>query len=155
MVLLGWVSSFSTSNVLFRSPVFRAMLESKMVEGYDGIIMIQDATAEVVKQLLQFMYCGKTEKEFKDYQALMIVADKYQVEDLKKHCSSEILKMIKPENAIEIGLFGVTYNCQELVQGSANYISKYPTRRLTEDWKKQIENSPKMMLAIIEAFKNK
>ena len=123
-----------------------------MVEGYDGIIMIQDATAEVVKQLLQFMYCGKTEKEFKDYQALMIVADKYQVEDLKKHCTSKILKMIKPENAIEFGLFGETHNCSVLVQGSANYISKNTNKILTGDWKKRMEKFPQMMLALIEAF---
>ena len=37
-----------------RSPVFRAMLESEMVEGRDNIIKIQDATAEVMKQLGSF-----------------------------------------------------------------------------------------------------
>ena len=126
-----------------------------MIEGNDGIIKVQDATAEVMKQLLQFIYCGKIEKEFNDYQALMIVADKYLVEDLKRLCSSEILKMIKPANAIEIGLFGETYNCRELVQGSAKYISKNSAKILTGEWKKEMEKFPQMMLTLIEAMKKR
>ena len=127
-----------------------------MVEGRVNIIKIQNATAEVLKQLLRFIYCCETEDEFKDYRALMIIADKYQVEDLKKHCSSKILEKINPKNAIEIGQFGETHNCQELVQGIAKYIVRLnPSNRskvLSGDWKNRMEKFPKMTFALIEHF---
>ena len=73
-----------------RSPVFRAMLQSEMSECVTGKIQIDDANKDVFKEMLRYMYCAKVDENFTQFKALLILADKYQVDELIKYCGTKL-----------------------------------------------------------------
>ena len=66
-------------NAFARSPVFRAMLSSDMRERQAGIIRIDDAGLDVVRQMLRYMYTAKIQQGFNRIKELLVLANKYQV----------------------------------------------------------------------------
>ena len=67
-----------------RSPVFRAMFESDMIESRTGRVQIVDVEPEIFRQLLQFLYTGMLDKPVS--KELGDAAEKYQVETLTSLC---------------------------------------------------------------------
>ena len=63
----------------FRSPVFKSMLTSDMVEGQTGVVEIEDIEAETMEKLLEFFYSGKIEDMGDQLYRLFYAADKYEV----------------------------------------------------------------------------
>ena len=62
-----------------RSPVFKAMFQSEMSESINKEVKIDDVEADVLKEMLRFMYSAKVDESFIKFQELLIVADKYQI----------------------------------------------------------------------------
>ena len=115
-------------NVLFlslsRSPVFRAMLDAGMEEGQKGRVKVEDAEPVILKELLQYVYTNKLGADFKDFKKLMILADKYQLEELVDYTSNKILEGLTKNNALGLAIFGETYNSTILLNGCAKLIQE-------------------------------
>ena len=145
-------------NVLFlslsRSPVFRAMLDSGMTEGQNGRVKVEDAELVTLRVLLQYLYTGRIGPDFKDYRELLILANKYQVEDLMEETSSKILESLTEDNALELGMFGEMYNSTVLLQASAKFIQENASKDILPDgWDLQLRGSPRLLLAIVAALR--
>ena len=67
-----------------RSPVFRAMLSTDMIESRNGYVTIEDADPEIFRQFLYFVYTGQLDGPASP--ELGIVADKYDVKNLSDIC---------------------------------------------------------------------
>ena len=63
-----------------RSPVFGAMFEHEMEERKNGRVQILDVESDVFKEMLQFIYTGKTTKLKEMAPELLAAADKVRVE---------------------------------------------------------------------------
>jgi len=137
-----------------RSPVFQAMLGSDMVEKLKGVITIEDASVEVVKQMMRYMYTAKIEHDFDRIKELLVLANKYQVLELVNYCSSRIFESLSEDNALEIGMFGEMHNSEVLINRCAKYICYDMTDSLAEDWMDKIQESPKLMLQIIKNLRD-
>ena len=139
-----------------RSPVFSAMLESGMLEEQKGRVKIEDAEVVILKELLRYLYTGKIGPDFREYKELMILANKYDVEDLMDDAGSKILETLTEENALELGIFGETHNSNVLLNASAKIIQENPSvETLPDGWDQQLEGCPRLMVAIIGALKKK
>lgn len=137
-----------------RSPVFRAMLGSEMVEKLEGVIKIEDASVEVVRQMMRYMYTAKVEHGFNRIKELLVLANRYQVMELVNYCSSRIFESLTEDNALEIGMFGEMHNSEILINRCAKYICYDMTDSLAEDWAVKIQESPKLMLQIIKNLRD-
>jgi len=137
-----------------RSPVFRAMLSSDMRERHAGIIRIDDAGLDVVRQMLRYMYTAKIQQGFNRIKELLVLANKYQVLELVNFCSSRIFESLSEDNALEIGMFGEMHNSEVLINRCAKYICYDMTDSLAEDWMDRIKESPKLMLQIIKNLRD-
>lgn len=62
-----------------RSAVFAAMFEHDMVESMLNRVVITDIDHEVLKEMLNFMYTGKTPNLNKMAQGLLAAADKVKL----------------------------------------------------------------------------
>lgn len=62
-----------------RSPVFGAMFEHEMEERKNGKVQILDVESDVFKEMLQFIYTGRTEKLKEMAPELLATADKVSV----------------------------------------------------------------------------
>merc|ERR1719429_456087 len=137
-----------------RSPVFRAMLQSDMVERQNGVIMIEDAGVEEVEQMIRYMYTAKIDHQYSKVKELLVLANKYQVLELVNYCSSRIFESLTEDNALEIGMFGEMHNSEVLINRCAKYICYDMTDSLNEDWMDRIAESPKLMLEIIKNLRD-
>jgi len=140
--------------LMARSPVFQAMLGSDMVEKSQGMIKIEDADMEVVRQMVRYMYTAKVEHDFSRIKELLVLANKYQVLELVNFCSSRIFESLSEDNALEIGMFGEMHNSEVLINRCAKFICYDMTDSLAEDWMDRIAESPKLMLEIIKNLRD-
>lgn len=138
----------------FRSPVFHAMLKAEMVEKLAGVVKIDDASVDVVKQMIRYMYTAKIDHQYSKVKELLVLANKYQVLELVNYCSSKIFEALSEDNALEIGMFGETHNSDILINRCAKYICYDITDSLSQDWMEKIKESPKLMLQIIKNLRD-
>ncbi len=104
-------------NILaIRSSVFAAMFEHDRKECKTGRVTIQDIHPKVFKQLLQFIYSGRTCELLTENtaQSLCVAADKYDIEDLKEECVDFLLSCIRMDNAIKLMVWAHLYSIKEL-----------------------------------------
>ena len=69
--------------VTARSSVFRAMLDTEMLESARREIVIPDIDSGTVKEMIRFIYSGELSDSQLDLQAIWHAADKYDVNGLK------------------------------------------------------------------------
>ena len=72
-----------------RSTHFSNMFESGMVESQSRKVVITDTDIGVFEQFLHFLYTGSVEP-FTDFQALLVIADKYQIDSLINLCETKV-----------------------------------------------------------------
>ena len=91
-----------------RSPVFMAMFQSNMKEKETKKVSIDDFKAEVVSEMLNFIYTGNvsTKDIGKIATELLAAADKYQLDLLKKLCEERLCSTLKVTNCVEYLVFG-------------------------------------------------
>mmetsp|Transcript_91096 Transcript_91096/g.253647 ORF Transcript_91096/g.253647 Transcript_91096/m.253647 type:complete len:286 (+) Transcript_91096:72-929(+) len=88
--------------VLSLSPVFQRMFESNMREGLENCINITDAEPHIVKLFLQFIYIGTIPIKHEDLVPLMVLADKYEMEDLCQMTATRVVEQIDENNVIDV-----------------------------------------------------
>ena len=81
---------------------------------------------------------------------MLVLANKYELEDLIKYCGTKVLKSLNTENALEIGTFAELHNAEDLLQQCVKFIIMNKIDSLKKNWKDQLKGSPKMMLEIIQ-----
>ena len=134
-----------------RSPVFEAMLmKNDMKEKKNSEIKINDIEKNVLKAMIKYMYKIEVDKQFQKFRELLIVADKYQVDGLKLFCSEKFIEKLNNKNVFDLAIFAETNNATHLLDESVKFIVNNLPKRLIQDWKEKLKNSPKIMQMIIE-----
>ena len=105
-----------------QSKVFKAMFANDMIEKHDNQCIIEDIECDVFKEFLSFIYRGKSSKMESMAEPLLIIADKYEILDLKDICEDSIFSDITTENAIQIVLFADKYNASKLLHKTIDFI---------------------------------
>ena len=134
---------------LLRSLVFKAMMELDQ----PAEISVEDTEPDILRQLLKYLYVGKVEQNFSDYEKLIVLANKYEVVELLDHISLKLLGTLNQENALELANLGEIHNLTVLLNASANFFLK--TKSIPDVLKQEMTKYPKLMLAIIRAARQK
>ena len=135
-----------------RSPVFRAMLQSQMLESTKGEVRIEDADKDVLKEMLSYVYKIEVNANFTKFKELLVLADKYQIDDLVRYCEERIIETLTYENAFKIGILAETHNAPGLLDECIKCILDNVPHSLEEDWMETIKESPKMKNKIINCL---
>ena len=106
-----------------RSNVFAKTLQTDMKERREGRIHIERASMVDVKQLVDYMYSGKLDTSHARLKELLVLADRFEVLQLVQLCSSKLSESLDKNNALELGIFGDSYNSKTLVEMCAHYIA--------------------------------
>ena len=83
------------------SPVFSAMFSHQMKENNENEVWINDIDYDIVYELARFIYFGKVNQMDQCTDQLLIVANKYQMENLKMICSFMLTKKLTLRNCID------------------------------------------------------
>ena len=108
-----------------KSDVFKAMFTNDMSEAETGIVKIDDIDAEVIEEMLNYIYTGKTEKMSELSQELFQVANKYAIFDLREECEEYFAFDLNFENAVEILDLASVYEFESLRNNVMKFISTY------------------------------
>ncbi|XP_031498148.1 BTB/POZ domain-containing protein At3g56230-like isoform X2 [Nymphaea colorata] len=88
-----------------RSPIFKAMFEADECKASSPYtITLPELKSEELDCLLEFLYSGSLPKDqlANHAHALLIAADKYEVQYLARCCEAQILQTLSTSNALEI-----------------------------------------------------
>ncbi|XP_065199985.1 speckle-type POZ protein B-like [Planococcus citri] len=84
-----------------RSPVFAAMLKHNMKEQNQNCLKITDMDRSVFKEMLRYIYTGKSSKLNEMAFDLLPAADKYDLKGLKIKCERHLVNKLSVENAAD------------------------------------------------------
>ncbi|GIY31811.1 TD and POZ domain-containing protein 4 [Caerostris extrusa] len=127
-----------------RSPVFRAMFTSDMMEKIKDCVDIPDMEADTMHRLLVYVYTNKLEdNQWKNVTDLYEAADKYEIISLKDECSSVLKISLCPANACAILILADLHSDADLKTFVQEYILRNSKAIIcSNEW----ENMIKIML---------
>ena len=138
-----------------RSCVLKTMLSSDGSEQREMEIEIVDFDAEVIFQMLQFIYTGKLDDPFYDAEdidmatELLRAADKYELDSMKALCEKKLASFLYVENCLRVLILADSYQAFELKKDALEVIIR--NRKVvfkSEDWEKCVKNHPKLAVEI-------
>lgn len=108
-----------------KSPVFLKMFFIDMLENKKNEVFFPDVDYKVMKIIVNFMYNRGTKSIAYHIFDVLIVADKYEISDLKKYCEMEVAKGLTKNIIADILIFADRYNAVLLKQKSIQFIQSY------------------------------
>ena len=108
-----------------RSPVFRAMLSSGMVECTLNQIVMSDFRCNVVREFVRFLYtdtCCDTSMLMQHARSLLALAHKYEVKGLVHECERYLVGTLSADNAVELLQLADKYESKELKGRALQFI---------------------------------
>jgi hypothetical protein len=132
-----------------RRDVFAAMFKTDMKEAKTGKVVIKDIQPEIFKELLHFIYSGRTKDSLTEEtaQPLIIAADKYDIKSLKKEGVRYLLTQIRADNAIELLIWGHLHSAEKLKNAALNFVAEnFKTIFETDEWRELTEKYPELCL---------
>lgn len=90
--------------LMCRSPKFKAMLTSGMLEGESARLELHDVDSSLIDKLLKWIYTGSVimPNEVEKVCELLLLADEYFLPDLKVRCEEDLISKLNPENVVQI-----------------------------------------------------
>jgi len=88
--MFAFCANFTFILVAARSTVFRAMFSTSMLEAKENTVEINDFEEDVVKSMLEYIYTGETSDLSERAAELMQIAEKYDLDGLKRDCEHAI-----------------------------------------------------------------
>lgn len=105
-----------------RSKVFRAMFEHNMEANKENSTAMTDISAEVLKELLRYIYTDQVENLEKVAKDLMIASDLYGVVQCKIMCEKVICNALTVDNALDLLVIADYHNAQYLKEETIRFI---------------------------------
>ncbi|CAL8132025.1 unnamed protein product [Orchesella dallaii] len=124
-----------------RSPVFAKMFITKMRESKENSVVIKDFENEIVMGMLEWMYTGQTRLLNKKAADLLQIAEKYDLEGLKKDCENILVGKLSVINAAKLLVLGHLHHAPYLKRRALDLtISKMDEVVKTAGFKEVAEN---------------
>ncbi|CAF0759701.1 unnamed protein product [Rotaria sordida] len=109
-----------------RSKVFQAMFEHKMLENERSRVEIEDIDADIMFEILRFIYTGKAHNLDTLADALLPAADKYCLERLKVQCEDTLCTTIDRDNVADTLILADLHSAMQLRQQAIDFINAHP-----------------------------
>ena len=113
------------------SPMLRAMLVSDMAEVAKQEIRLDHINLDIIKIILDYMYCENVSFHKDQLMDLIVAADYLQMTDLKDECLNEVPAILGPSNVIEwwkearkMNYDTIKKQCEEIMVANFNQISQ-------------------------------
>lgn len=135
-----------------QSPVFLKMLRSNMKEKEDNEVNITDIDADVLKEMLRYIYTGTIENIEKISEELSMVAEKYQLDDLKDFLENYFFEKISVNNAVEILSLCMRYNMTDLKDYVCRFV-KANAKTILDNQEIEKINETEVLLAFIQLLR--
>ncbi|XP_014230689.1 uncharacterized protein LOC106655019 [Trichogramma pretiosum] len=116
-----------------KSDVFAAMFKHEVQENDTKIVKIEDFEADVIDEMIRFMYTDEIKIPIEHPQDLYAVADKYQIEDLKAKCLEFLIFNLNFSNSTSLYKFAKLYDIDGLMKTLNSFFKKYEQHMVQEE----------------------
>jgi speckle-type POZ protein len=113
------------------------MFKHDMQEAKTGKVDIKDIGLETFRELLHFIYLGRTSEPLDANKAkpLFLMADKYDILDLREDCSRKLVSSIQLCNAIELMIWAHKNSVDQVKKAALDVVVQSGKNIcLQEDW---------------------
>ena len=133
-----------------RSQVFEAMFSLNFKEGMENKVEVVDVAADVIDEILRFIYRGDI-RDLKDGAAdILVAAEKYALVDLKKMCEESLCVHLTVENVLDMMDLSDLHNAANLRATALKFIVENAKEvSAQKEWRERI---PGVMVDIIDAI---
>ena len=142
-----------------RSPVFMAMFQSDMMEKETQSVTIDDLKAEVVGEMLDFIYTGNVSSHdaiLEHASELLEAADKYQLDLLKNICEESLCTTLKVNNCVEYLVLGDMHHNLKLKNSALRLVVENSDCIIETDvFKEFLKQKPELVLEVMKALNKK
>ena len=132
--------------VVSGSPVICAMLEEdKFREGRTKTVKIDDIDPVVFKEVLRYLYTGRTPKLDQDdmTEPLFLAADKYRIEGLRDLCEQSLISKLKVQEVAHFLVLAYLQSAPQLLEASLKFLEGHKKEIVDRDeWKQLNKNHP-------------
>lgn len=115
-----------------RSPVFKTMLSSAMIESNSNEIIISNFDYGVVKEFVRFLYLDTCDVITCEAKSLLAMAHKYDVKGLFTLVDQYLIGTLNVDTVIDLLQFADLYGATGLKAAALKFINRF-TRTLIED----------------------
>ncbi|XP_049843356.1 uncharacterized protein LOC126295129 [Schistocerca gregaria] len=132
-----------------RSPVFQAMFQHDTLEASSGRVSITDVEAEVLRQVLSYIYTLQTPRLSGTAQHLLAAADKYGLSALKDVCEQQVAAELTTENAAAPAVLAVRHSCPKLTAAATAFIKAHGFQVFsTQGWADAMCSHPQELIEV-------
>jgi len=151
--LVGGERILAHKNILSaRSKYFKAMFGAEVKENILNEVDIPDVKPQVFKGLLQFLYSGLPPKNLSEISLdLLVVADKYCVEEIEDICETNVCDNLDADNVIDALLVADKID-NEAVMDDARDAFRGHIDSIDRNAMKKLIDSPDLVLDLLEHF---
>ncbi|CAJ0963859.1 unnamed protein product, partial [Mesorhabditis belari] len=135
------------------SSVFRAMLSHGNVAESKDRVLKMEGDPLAVKLMLEYIYCGRimSETAWENYVNVMILAEKYDISDLKCVCEQQLINATSRDNVCDILSLADLHNAHSLYAHCLDVVSTNKSGiTRTDMWRRFREDSPRLAAEVLE-----
>ena len=119
--------------------------DAAMVEEKTGQIEVIDITAEVMEDLLFFLYHDYVDKKKIDCH-LLKAADKYNIRGLIRFCSEHLSNSLTLDNALDVMVIAYQTDQNDLLDAAFKFVLKNKGKLVkTDTWKEMVKTYPDLI----------
>jgi speckle-type POZ protein len=134
-----------------RSPVFLAMFRHDMLETRSNRVEIEDIRYDVLREMVHFIYTGRTPNLIDMACELLQAADKYALERLKVMCEDTLCLSLTTDNVADTLILADVHSAKQLKERCLSFIAERAKDIIHSDgWKKILQSHPEL---VGEAFR--
>lgn len=137
-----------------RSKVFAAMFEHETAEKLSNQVDIQDVDPDLFQEVLIYIYSGRMSSGtmVKKAVGVLVVADKYFLDQLKAECETHLMKRMTADNCVELlALADQPHPAAHLKKYAVDFLQRSPALvKATDSWKKAKQEKPLWFCDLIE-----
>ncbi|CAL1262234.1 unnamed protein product [Larinioides sclopetarius] len=136
-----------------RSSVFKTMFTTDMREKTTDCVIIEDLDADTVRRMVLYLYSDTLEDlDWKKAQSLYFAADKYNIENLKRLCSSFLKSSLQSFNCCDFLILADRHNDEDLKKSVQEYIANSREEIFHSDqWTNLEKSNPELSVETFRA----
>ena len=137
-----------------RSTVFAKMFSSDMKESATDTLSLPDIEADVLKELLTYIYTGECPNIKAHASALLCAAEKYDLSRLKALCEERLSYDLQVDNAASMLMLADTYKAEQLKQNALLFINEHGNEvQCTTEWE-DVKESAELLHDLVTMMYN-
>uniref|UniRef100_A0A914HFR4 BTB domain-containing protein n=1 Tax=Globodera rostochiensis TaxID=31243 RepID=A0A914HFR4_GLORO len=136
-----------------RSPVFSAMLEPHTEEAQKSEVYYEDIDFEVMREMLFYMYSGRSPMLQQMALDLLAVADRFQLIGLKEMADQVLRAGLSTDNVCRNLVLADMHNALDLKTDALRFIAQYSNNVImTDGWAEMVKEHPRLVTEVVAAM---